>query len=184
MALFTLAEQMVQTDLKRASAAAQQAAGIPEAAAAKAEKEEPPAAVGAALKRLVDFIPTETITLFWLAVPASESLMTWLLGKKPDRPTLLDWGLFVFLLVLTPVLLILIYLSGLASKKLPRPPVHAWPRWKAVAATIAFGTWAFAVPGNPFIQEAALLTAVWFVATLVSIILALVDPIVEQWGPK
>jgi hypothetical protein len=92
--------------------------------------------------------------------------------------------MFATLLALTPVLLILAYLSGIASKKLPKPPFQSWPWWKTLAATIAFGVWAFAVPGNPFIVDAPVLMMVWVGATLVSMILGLVDPIVMQWGRR
>jgi hypothetical protein len=77
---------------------------------------QPPAAVGTALKTLVDFIPTETITLFWLAVPASQSLATLLPKEHQSRPTWIDWTMFGFLLCLTPVLLVLVYLSNLATQ--------------------------------------------------------------------
>jgi hypothetical protein len=181
MSLFVLAERAVEERTAAAKAASRKAAPVLEDRPTGGEEAAPPAAVSAALKRLIDFIPTETITLFWLAVPASQSLATWLDGTKPDAPTRIDWSMFVALLALTPILLILVYLSGLASKKVSRPPVQAWPWWKALASTIAFGTWAFAVPGNPFVRQPELLMVVWVVATLVSMVLGLLDPIVEQW---
>ena len=148
MGLFSLADQVVQDDARKAA----QAAGLTSGAANQPTPSEPPAAVGLALKRLVDFIPTETVTLFWLAIPAAQSLATYLAadGKTPPGPTWIDWAMFLLLLGLTPVLLLLTYLSGLASKDLPRPKVGEWPWWKALASTIAFTVWAFAVPGNPY----------------------------------
>jgi hypothetical protein len=192
MGLFSLADRAVQAHADNLAPtrafSAEEAALIPnheEHPERQLAESEPPAAVSDALKRLVDLMPLETITLFWLAVPASESLAAWLYGTKPALPTPIDWAMYVFLLVLTPVLLLLVYLSELASKKLPRPPLKQWPWWKAIASVIAFGTWAFAVPGNPFVLDPTLLMVVWFGATLISTLLGLIDPIVEQWfSPK
>jgi hypothetical protein len=148
------------------------------------EAPEPPPATQSALQRLVDFIPTETIALFWLAVPAAAALFEYQTKEKHTAATTLDWWVFAGLLVFTPVLLLLSYLSGVAAKASARPPLRDWPWWKAMAATTAFAVWAFAVPGNPFIQEAPLLMAVWVAATVVSIVLALLDPIVVQWARR
>ncbi len=145
------------------------------------EAPEPPAAAQSALKQLVDFIPTETIALFWLAVPAAAALAEYLTGKKPDGATAYDWGVYLGLLAFTPVLLVLSYLSGLAAAGATRPPVRDWPWWKAGAAAVAFAAWAFAVPGNPFLRDAPLLMAAWVVATVVSTLLALLDPIILHW---
>jgi hypothetical protein len=183
MSLFRLAERAIQAEAEARADADRKTSGK-ETAPAEPQPPAPPGAVTEALKRLIDFIPTETITLFWLAVPAAASLYSWLSGNKHKEATCLDWWAFWILLGLTPFLLLLIYLSDLASKKQPRPPLKDWPWWKALAATIAFATWAFAVPGNPFIQEPAVLMAFWVGATLVAILLGLIDPIVEQWCRK
>jgi hypothetical protein len=145
------------------------------------EAPEPPAAAQSALKQLIDFIPTETIALFWLAVPAAAALTEYQSGKKPSGATALDWWVYFGLLAFTPVLLVLSYLSGLAAAGAARPPARDWPWWKAVAATVAFAAWAFAVPGNPFLRDAPLLMAAWVVATVVSTLLVLLDPIVIHW---
>jgi hypothetical protein len=180
MSLVALANRAVQVDAEAAAAAARTTTEAADQGAAMPG--QPPAEVSSALQRLVEFIPTETISLFWLAVPAAQAVATWLNnGQKPVGSTWIDWLMFGSLVVLTPVLLVLVYLSGLAARKLPRPGVNEWPWWKAFAAAVAFSTWAFAVPGNPFVREPPLLMAVWFIATLVSFILALLDPIIVQW---
>jgi quinol-cytochrome oxidoreductase complex cytochrome b subunit len=134
-------------------------------------------------QKLVEFIPTETIILFWLAIPASKSLATWLAEQSkavpPSPPTNIDWWVFGGLVALTPVLFLLSFLNRMAVAKLPRPTWRAWPWWKAVAATVAFTCWAFAVPGNPFVTAPALLMCIWFGATLVSTLLGLIDPIID-----
>lgn len=185
MSLVALAARAVQmrVDAIRASNAAPEVAQHD--AVRSPDTPAPPAAVSEALKRLIEHMPTETITLFWLAVPASEGLATWWFSSKPTGPTSIDWFLFAFLLLLTPALLLLIYLSGLASRKAPRPPARVWPWWKAAVSMIAFATWAFAVPGNPFVRDPLLLMVVWFGATLVSTLISLLDPIVDEWfSPK
>jgi hypothetical protein len=134
MGLFSLADRAVQVQAdvraRAATLAAPEAAPIPNDKAHGGQKpaeQASPAAISDALKRLVELIPTETIALFWLAVPASQSLAEWLDGPKHAERTPIDWAMYAVLLVLTPVLLLLVYLSGLASKKLPRPPLRQWP---------------------------------------------------------
>ncbi len=196
MSLFTLAGRAVQADRRALQAKGALRGGVSrdlppvgtrEAVEARViapenRAVEPPPAVSTALQRLVDFIPTETITLYWLAVPASRSLYAYINHvAEPVSHTAYDWWMLGGLIVMTPLLLILSYLSGLASHHLARPPVRSWPWWKALAATIAFGCWAFAVPGNPFLQNSTSLMVMWFVATVVSTILGLIDPIIMQW---
>lgn len=141
---------------------------------------KPPAKVVTALEALVKFLPTETVTLFWLAIPAAKALGEWQ-GLKGGPPTLWDWIAGGLLWLLTPVLFLLAYLSAEATTNRPRPKLHEWPRWRPIATVIAFPVWAMAVPGNPFITDSRLLMAVWVVAALVSMLLALLDPIVEKW---
>jgi hypothetical protein len=187
MSLFALAERAAQAPAflgRPADPAVRVTEGAARAApagpAADTAAAQPPAAVGTALKRLVDFIPTETITLFWLAVPASRSLATLLPADAQSPPTWIDWTMFGVLVCLTPMLLVLVYLSNLASQNKPRPEIKSWPWWKALAATIAFTCWAPAVPGNPFLTNPAVLMAVWVGATVVSMVLGLLDPIITQ----
>src|SRR4051812_23133960 len=112
MSLFALAERAVPSPPRR-SADVQDDAPAP----------QPPAGVTAALKRLVDFIPAETLVLFWLAVPAVDSIQKWwLANKNADEKLLwLPCAMYVTLLLLTPVLLLLAYLSERAFKQLPPP---------------------------------------------------------------
>lgn len=147
----------------------------------------PPSAVTTALQKLVEFIPTETIVLFWLAVPAAKSLATWLAKQHGEElgasPTSIDWWMFCGLIGLTPVLFLLTFLSKLASARERPPPLSKWPWWKTVAATIAFPVWAIAVPGNPFVADPGLLVVVWVGASLVSLLLGLLDPILDPLPP-
>ena len=51
------------------------------------------------------------------------------------------------------------------------------------AATVAFGVWSWAVPGNPFLHTAGRLMAAWFVAVLVSALLGVIDKIINPSDP-
>ena len=146
---------------------------------------KPPEPIGNALQRLVEFIPIESITLFWLAVPACEALYRYSQSIPPEqniqRPTAWDWCLYIGMLVFTPVLLLLVYLSAKAAQGDGFPSLRKWPWWRALASTIAFAVWALAVPGNPYIDDRQLLMGVWVGAFLVSLLLSLFDPIVLKW---
>jgi len=175
MSLFNLAQQSIRTKPVKPERAA------PRDDDSGGGTSEPPAAVAGALKRLVDFIPTETIMLYWIAVPAAQGLSKWYKDTYERDGGWMLPAVYYGMLILTPLLLLLAYLSGLASKGEPRPPLKTWPWWKAFASTIAFAIWALAVPGNPYFSEPVLLMAVWAAATLVSMILGLIDPIVVKW---
>jgi hypothetical protein len=178
MSLFALAERAAaeRPPVPEPLADGEMGPPVPQAAPAAPA---PPARVGAALKTLVDFVPTEVIALYWLAVPAASGLAKWF--QINCEPSPFDYAMYFVLLALTPGLLLLAYLSNLASQNSPRPAVRDWPWWKAIASTIAFAAWALAVPGNPFFKEPLILMAIWVGATLVAVVLALLDPIILQW---
>ena len=128
-----------------------------------------------ALTALVGYIPTEVITLYVAALSAEAALHSTF--AVIDAATIL-W----FFVGLTPLLLLLIYLSKVAATgdKLPGP--REWPWWKMVAATTAFFVWALAVPGNPYLKDAAAAVA-GFGAMLVSTLLSVMTPIFERPAP-
>jgi hypothetical protein len=120
----------------------------------------------------------ESITIFWLAVPAVNLLAQRRAG--PDgtvtHPNGYDWLVYASLLVLTPGLLLLKFWSEAPRNREGRlPRLGEWPIWKAVAATVSFALWALAVPGNPFMTTTDLLMIMWVVAAVVSVILGYVD---------
>jgi hypothetical protein len=125
-----------------------------------------------ALDGLVNYIPTESVTLYVAATAALSSLQ----ATFPIlTPTVLYWG-FV---VLTPVLFILIYLGKRQSMRGVKllPEFKHWPWWKLVAATIAFMVWALAVP--PLVTSDAGKIVAAFGAILVSTVLTLIGAVVE-----
>lgn len=141
----------------------------------------PPPAATAALDRLVEFIPVETIAIFWLAVPAVA-----LLAKEADpngpavaHPNGYDWSVYFVVMALTPVLLLLKFLSQAPRGAGGRlPPAAAWPWWPMAAAAASFAVWALAVPGNPFLTTPGQLMLMWAVAAAVTAVLGYVDKIV------
>ncbi|HYN06965.1 MAG TPA: hypothetical protein VES67_06220 [Vicinamibacterales bacterium] len=128
-----------------------------------------------ALNALVGYIPTEVITLYVAALSAETALHSTF--QIIDAAKIL-W----FFVGLTPALLLLIYLSKVAATGDALPGPGKWPWWKMCAATIAFFVWALAVPGNPYLKDAA--AAISGVgAMLVSTLLSIVTPIFERPAP-
>ena len=128
-----------------------------------------------ALNALVGYIPTEVITLYVAALSAQAALHA--AFNAIDAATIL-W----FFVALTPVLLLLIYLSKVAATGDALPGPKQWPWWKMCAATIAFFVWALAVPGNPYLKDAAAAIA-GLGAMLVSTLLNILTPIFERPAP-
>jgi hypothetical protein len=131
--------------------------------------------VTSALNALVGYIPTEVITLYVAALSAESALHSTF--GFIDAAAIL-W----FFVALTPLLLLLIYVSKVAATgdKLPGPAI--WPWWKMCAATIAFFVWALAVPGNPYLKDMTAAVS-GLGAMLVSTLLSVMTPIFERPAP-
>lgn len=144
----------------------------------------PPPAAANAIERLVEFIPIETITIFWLAVPAVALVASEAAAPETAvaHPNLYDWCVYFALLVLTPALLLLKFLSQAPrgeNGKPQLPPRADWPWWKMAASALAFALWALAVPGNPFLTTPGQLMLMWAVAAAATAVLGYVDKIVS-----
>ncbi|HEX8141034.1 MAG TPA: hypothetical protein VF553_00455 [Pyrinomonadaceae bacterium] len=145
------------------------AEGKPGTADTEAEGEKN---VSNALSQLVKYIPTETITLYVAAISAATALKT--IG-------ITELGIYWFFAVLTPLLVVLIYLGKRKAAGLPViPPLADWPWWKTIAATIAYLVWALAVPNNPYVkgdgQGAIAGFFAIFISTLLSVLEQIFDP--------
>jgi hypothetical protein len=153
-------------------------------------RQEPPPDAAQALGRLLEFLPMETVAAFWLAVPAAALLageaevakigMAGMAASSSalTHPNEYDWAFFFILLVLTPILLLLQFLSRAprdAKHRLPRPA--EWPWWRMLASGFAFSLWGMAVPGNPFLTTPGQLMTAWAVAVLSTGILGYLDKI-------
>ena len=128
-----------------------------------------------ALTALVGYIPTEIITLYVAALSAEAALRATL--GFIDAAAIL-W----FFVALTPVLLLLIFISKVAATGATLPGPALWPWWKMFAATVAFFVWAIAVPGNPYLADTGAAVA-GVGAMLVSTLLTVVTPIFERPAP-
>ena len=128
-----------------------------------------------ALTALVGYFPTEIITLYVAALSARTAL-------QATFPVIDAAAILWFFVILTPLLLLLIYISKVAATgdKLPGPAI--WPWWKMFAATVAFFVWALAVPGNPYLNDTGAAVA-GLGAMLVSTLLTMLTPIFERPAP-
>ena len=124
----------------------------------------PSSAVLAALKSIVDYIPTEIVTVY-IAVGAALS--------DPGTPSRTgQWVAFWALFVLTPLTVWALYTAQLRAggAGLPLQPA-GWPWPELVAATVAYVLWAFTLPATPFADfrwyRPGLGTAVLLVGTMI-----------------
>jgi hypothetical protein len=132
--------------------------------------------VTSALNMLVGYVPTEVITLYVAALSAEAALRATF--GFIDAAAIL-W----FFVALTPVLLLLIYVSKVAATGDALPGPALWPWWKMFAATVAFFVWALAVPGNPYLKDMTAAVA-GLGAMLVSTLLNVLTPIFERPAPS
>jgi hypothetical protein len=128
-----------------------------------------------ALTALVGYIPTEVITLYVAALSARAAIYATL-------PFMDAAAILWFFVGLTPLLLLLIYLSKVAATGDRLPGPSRWPWWKMFAASVAFFVWALAVPGNPYLADTGAAVA-GVGAMLVSTLLTILTPIFERPAP-
>jgi hypothetical protein len=133
-----------------------------------------PPSKGDVLAGLTKYIPTESITLYISIVSAQDGLKS--IGLTPAFA-------YWFLVFLTPLLLITLFLRQLAVAGQPwRIPLVKLPWWKTVASTIAFAVWALAVPGNPIISSSNPIQGgiAGLAALVVSMFLNIFEPFFER----
>jgi hypothetical protein len=130
-----------------------------------------------ALNALIQYIPTESVTLYiatLAAAPALEQALDFVTVEV----------IYWFFAVLTPILFVLIYLGKRRSANLPVFPKRLeWPIWGVVSATIAFMAWALAVPSGPYLQNDAGGVVAGLLAVFVSLLLELIGRVVTP-NPK
>lgn len=162
------------TFVKQAAAAAPAKPPRPELAPAPAPPGagEPPLkgnALTNAANALAKYIPKEIVTLYVAGLAAGPALK--LVAGFGSR-TLLYW-VFVGL---TPCFYIGVYLAFLKANDKEIPPFREWPWGPTLASVFAFGVWALAVPGNPYVSGSSQSAAAGFCALFVSAILGIADP--------
>jgi hypothetical protein len=123
----------------------------------------PGSAALAALKSIVDYIPTEIVTIYVAVIAAlSDAGTTSRTGQ---------WVAFWIFLGVTPLALWLLFAARLrAANASPLDPMR-WPWPELAVAAVAYVLWAFTLPGTPFADfrwyRPGLGTAVLLVGTLV-----------------
>jgi hypothetical protein len=154
---------------------------VNEVAAATAERADTQSAGSAALKSIATYIPTEVIVLYLAALAAVRAD----LGTKVTAEAVASQNeltTFWIFLGLTPVFVWLVYAGKVRTGGAAIPYVPAeWPMWEMIAATIAFGAWAYAVPDSPFTRFEWYTVALGtFVVLVASTALGLLAPLVQQ----
>ena len=128
----------------------------------------------AALQALAIYIPTEVITLYLCVI----GLVT-----HPEHVSRPEWRAFLVFQAITPVVVWLVYAGKLraAGKPIPFAPAQ-WPCWEIIAASIAFGAWAFGLPVSPFRSFADRYSAAWagFVPIAASVAIGLLAPLFQK----
>jgi hypothetical protein len=145
----------------------------------------------AALKNIATYIPTEVITLYLAAlaavrsgiVPSGTASTSAVAKTGAAYPVSQSQVVTVIVFaILTPVFVWIVYAGKVktAGKSIPVSP-RKWPFWEMVAATIAFGAWAFSLPDSPFTRFSWYSLA-WasFAVLVVSTLLGLLAPIVQR----
>jgi hypothetical protein len=127
-------------------------------------------AVNNAMSVLFTYIPTEIIALY-VTVTAALGPITE--GYRAQWITL-----FVFL-VLTPIVIWLVYAAKLNSINNVIPYKFSdWPVWEMFASTIAFLSWAFALPQTPFNSFTD-----WYSTSLASVSILITSTVISLISP-
>jgi hypothetical protein len=132
---------------------------------------------GNALTMLIQYIPTEVLSLYIATVAARDALAMvtpWL------TPMVLYWTY----VVATPLLFMLLFTSALSKAGKPLPSLGTIPWWKIIASTVAFGTWALAIPDSPYVEGPAAAAVAGLGAIVVSTMLDVITPIAERIFPQ
>ena len=171
----------------------QQVAAAPatpaEVASSTSDATETQSAATAALTSIATYIPTEVVALYVAAlaavaasnpsIAAESSAASTTGGSIASSADLVTFWVFV---ALTPAIVWLVYAAKVrnAGKPVPRAP-RTWPWWEMIAATVAFATWAYALPDSPFTRFSWYTTALGtFAVLIVSTLLGLIAPIVQK----
>ena len=99
-----------------------------------------------AFEQLVQYFPTETVTLFLAAVSMVQTFdhVPWVMQLRP-------FGLIAIFTLLTPLMLLMAAFATFREEKragrIPKPQKFEIPIFELCASAIAFVPWALAVPG-------------------------------------
>jgi hypothetical protein len=158
---------------------------VHETAAATGGKAETESAGSAALKAIVTYIPTETITLYvaaLAAVRAGSAVNTGARASVVSSANTAQLATFFGFLGFTPILVWLVYAGKVktAGKTVPVTP-RKWPVWEMASSLVAFAAWAYTLPDSPFSRFGWYTEALGtFVVLVTSTVLGLIAPIVQR----
>ena len=143
---------------------------VPEAHAVTTSTVSSAGSVDTALNVLFGYIPIEIITLYVAVLGALESELT---------PGVALWVAFFSFQIATPLVVWIVYAAKLqaARKALPVSP-NRWPIWEMSAASIAFLTWAFALPNSPFSVFDS-----WYSAALAGVVVLVASTVLGLIAP-
>jgi hypothetical protein len=131
------------------------------------------ASVNTALNVLFGYIPTEVLTLYVAVIAAINSK-----DSATSSVTAAAWPVFWAFLVTTPLVVWVVYAAKL--KGAGKPLSLQLPIWEMIAATIAFGAWAFALPKSPFSELSWQSGAAPIVVLVTSTVLGLLAPLFQS----
>jgi hypothetical protein len=126
------------------------------------------------IDRIVTYIPTEVIVMYTAAVAA--------ISAAEPRSSAARWVAFWVMLVASPVVVWSLYSVRVraSGQSAPLKP-NSWPLLEMTFSTIAFATWAFALPDSPFSELAWYSAAVAAAAVvMVTTALGLVVPLFRK----
>lgn len=94
------------------------------------------------VEQLTRYVPTEVVTVYVALIGAMQEAQAGMNAK---------WVAFWIILLTTPIVAWLLLAAKLRANGMDLPiKPSEWPWWKAIAASIAFTAWAFALPQGPF----------------------------------
>jgi len=147
---------------------------LEETGSRRAERKSPAAdAVGAALAAVVAYIPTEIVGTYVAILDLlGDAGRSWL------------WGVFLFFVVSTPIIVLVTFLVKHA-RRARAARTASWPWWAMGAATIAFAAWAAALPDSVVKSAASLPRGFGAAAVVVTaLILGTLSPLFEPGAKK
>lgn len=128
-----------------------------------------------AMSALVEYIPTETISLYLATVAALPVISKRISILTPEAVYWIFAGL-------TPILYALIYAGKRRAAGQPRcPGLVEWPWWPTIASFVAFVVWGLAIPDAPYLTDESGRVFAGLFAVFVSVMLGVIGRV---FGPK
>ena len=127
--------------------------------------------VTAALDVIMAYVPTEILTLYVAVLAAIQT------GSQATQPG--EWTTFWVFLIATPVTVWLLFagkVRGSGKGELLRQ-WKSFPLWEMFAATVAYCSWAFALPKSPFMSQE------WYQSSLAGLVVLVTATLLGLLAP-